>query len=236
MNLQQLIQTVVLLAGDKAPDKSFTHESITLLLKAASLKQFKRKLGLPEQYQPGMPYPQQVVEITQENRQSLQPFVVFMGDYHSNPLTIDLLTGYATTPADCYYISTLLFKKISGRKISPKDVTLVTDTQWNDQVSSKLIAPTKDHPIANIQSGFIRFMPRDLRKVDFIYYRLPKDPVYAVKSDRGNAEYDHASSVQLEWNEENQIDIIYLLLNDLAIPIERPDVFKVSDLVKKGGI
>ena len=237
MNLQQTIQVAALLAGDKGADISITPESIALLLKIASLKHFRRKLGMPEQYSPGMPLPQQVTEISQENKQALRPFLVMRGDYGGNPIAVNTVSGYADIPQGCCYISTLSYKRlIKGTTIKEKSIELVTDTQWIDRVSSALIYPNYEYPIANIQKNFILFIPRDLRRVNMIYYRWPTAPVYATINTRGYAEYDPDNSVDLEWDEDNQIDIIYILLADLAIPIGKPEVYQVADLVKKGGV
>ena len=63
MTLKDIRDILVLISGDKGLTFTFVSESFCNLLNEAQLKHFKRKLGLPEQYTPGMPISRQSYEI-----------------------------------------------------------------------------------------------------------------------------------------------------------------------------
>lgn len=204
------------------------------LINVAQLKHFKRKIGLPEEYQPGMPLPRQSIEITQKIEDDLRIFKVNYGD--DQPV-VKVINGKLDIPDDYYIVSTLSVPVKGGER----NIEIVSDTQWNDRLDSKLIAPRKRYPICNFQHNFIRFSPPDIKYVKFIYYRYPKEAVYAVKRRSSyNAalfpEYDPDNSVELEWDDINIIDIIHILLTDLSIVVNKKDIANYANVKTQQGI
>ena len=72
--------------------------------------------------------------------------------------------------------------------------------------------------------------------VDFTYIKFPTKPVFAYTITNGYVEYDSVNSVELEWDEVNQLDILYILLSDLGVVATKADVFQISEKVKTKGI
>jgi hypothetical protein len=60
--------------------------------------------------------------------------------------------------------------------------------------------------------------------------------VYAYTIIDGFIEYNPTNSIELEWDELNQIDILYILLSDLGIVTAKADIFQISEKVKIQGI
>lgn len=226
MTLGEISYVITILAGELRPGFTLTPGRFNELLKFANIKQFKRKIGLPEEYQPGMPLPRETPEVTQKNSGDLRPFQVYMGDQNNPPLVVE--NGYADLPEDFYYFKSGMF--VEATKPNPKEhfLTFLTDVEFNKQISSSIKIPTIWDPIANIQKGYIRIRPTSIKRIHFIYYRVPKDPYFAVKNDRGIAEYDPENSVELEWDFTNQIDITHMILYDLGIPIGKEAIIQTA--------
>jgi len=234
MNLEQLRILVSTLVRDKASDVNIVPEQWGLLLKMANLKHFKRKVGLPEEYTPGRPLPAQLPEISQRITDDLLPFKVFMGRYGTPKLQIDQ-NGEAVIPTGFFYPLSLLYPVVEI-SLTYNEVKVLTDSGWSDYMSSSIITPSKKYPICNFQKGYIRFSPKNMQSVEFTYLRRPVDPVYAYTSDSGFIQYDPVNSVELEWDEPNQIDILYMLLSDVGVVVTRGDIMQVAETVKTKGI
>jgi hypothetical protein len=233
MNLLQIIDTINYFIGDKFPETPMlTPKRFDTLLHQASLKHFKRKLGLPEEYQVGMPLPRQAYDLTQKISTDLEPFKVYRGV--DNPLFIK--GGVVDLPKDYYYPSSLM--AIIDYEIGSvrKRVRFVTDQRWDDMHSNYVDIPNNEYPIGRIIRNRIEVSPTHIARGLFTYLRLPKPTKYAVKQNANVGVYDHDNSVQLEWDEINQIDIMHVLLSDLGLPMKRQDIYQVAENKKAQGI
>ena len=235
MNLEEWRIVCNNLISQKGAGVNIVPEQWELMLHVAQLKHYKRKLGLPEEYRPGQPMPTQAFEITKRISDDLSPFMVEIGRNGQLPLPVSA-QGEATLPADFFYPTGILYNLITPKGIKPKNVPLLTDKEWNETMSSQIIKKTKQYPIANIKNGYIRFAPLNLQFVDFTYLREPVRPVYAFTNTGGLMQYDNANSVQLEWDELNQLDIMYMLLGDLGVVVSKKEIVDYGEKVKERGI
>ena len=193
----------------KAPGIELPQNKFEQLLHQAQLMQFRRKLGIPEQYDPRAP---QGFEVNKIITSDLEPFKVIMGD---KTMELKVKNGYADLPKDYYYPSTMRLRQVKAGVESWRKVDILSDKEFDDRVASALLNPSLRFPVANFQAGVIRIAPMIIKSIYFVYLRLPKKPVYAVKFNRGFAEYDPANSTKLEWNDVNILDIIAIMLNEL---------------------
>ena len=235
MTLNEIRNIINIISGEKLKGRVITPEDFELMLKVANLKHFKRKVGLPEEYQPGAPLPAQAFEITTKSTMDLSPFKVHMGRTGVMPLYVDTY-GEAVTPSDMYYPSTMQYNYILNGVTKKRNIDIVSDLEWTERSSDALTQPTDRNPVANIQDSYIRFSPITDKFVEFVYLRYPIDPVYAYSQDKGYVEYNASSSTELEWDEVNQIDIISILLFDLGINMGKGDILSYADKVKKEGV
>lgn len=233
MNNNDILRLVRYISGERAPGKALSQEMFSLLLDGAQTKHFKRKIGLPEAYQPGAPYPPQVYDITQKITEDLRRFKVSMGDEEA-PLMV--VNGRAELPANYYYCSSLLFKHIRNYTIRYRNVEVVNDQQWNERVSSSIITNPLKYPIVNFQSGYLRVYPSQIQYLDFVYLRMPLSPVVKFKTENGVSVYDTERSVELEWDDINKIDILHIMLGDMGIQMSKPEVLQYSELHKGQGV
>ena len=229
MTLLEIVNIINFVIGARSPDIDLTPKRFSEMLYIASLKHYKRKLGLPEEYQPGMPLPRQSFDITQKITEDLRPFKV---DMSGNGMLM-FYNGRASYPDRYYYPSSMSAMRDDGRL---KRVRFVTDQQWDEMMGNYVDVPNDEYPIATFQNDHIQIAPQNITKAKFVYLRLPNRPVYAVKLNGNASVYDSHSSVQLEWDEINQIDIIAILLSDLGLSLKREDILQIAEKQKLQGI
>lgn len=232
MNNYDLLKLARHIAGERLPGKAVSQEMFGLLLDNAQLKHFKRKVGLPEAYQPGMPLPVEAYDLTQKLTEDLRRFKVHMGE-DTAPLVV--VNGKAQLPTDYYYCSTIIYKLVRNTNVKIRLVEVVNDLQWAERLSSSIVTPTLKYPIANFQSDYLRVSPAVIRYLDFIYLRFPKEPTLKFKTANGVLAYDETST-ELEWDDINKIDILHILLGDMGIHLGKPEVVQYSELHKSKGI
>lgn len=174
MNNQEILDLCNFILNKEQTGKSINEDQISDILNAASLKHFKKLVGLPEEYAPGAPVPRVQYEITALVKAKLSPFSVLMDGITDSLLLVDSY-GQATIPAN-YYYPTGLGNRVSANKWKPIEV--VTDAEWIGRLSRFITEPTESNPIANFQNGYIRFAPIKSKGIYFSYLRYPLAPVY----------------------------------------------------------
>lgn len=227
--------TVDSILRESASKLDLDAKRFSALLYNASLKHFKRKVGLPEEYAPGKPLPRQVYEVDKLMGVDMTPFKVEMGAHNSMPLVVDQ-NGIATTPTDMYYPSRLTYRYNSGGTTKRRIVRICSDKQWDEFVSSSIEYPTKKYPVANFQNSYIRVNPTNLRYLDFVYIKYPTEPVYATKIENGVQVYDSAASTNMEWDNVNTVDVIAVLLKDIGVSVGRSDIYQVMEHAQNKGL
>lgn len=238
MNINEFVKLVASIIGDHPSHRSLTNVQIARLANAASMKLMKKKIGLPEMYQPGMPMPPEATEISRKNKEDLRPFLVEAGIKDKPAIPVDI-NGFADIPEKLYYCSTLEYWKplpppLEGYDVKP--IEILTDLQYQDRQGSSIIYPDLDHPICNFQKDYMRFLPSGLGYVHMIYYRYPNNCLYAIKYVDDMPVYDAENSVDLEWNNDNQLSVMVLLLGDLGINLEKGDLLQYAELHKQQGV
>ena len=222
---------------DKGVQIYFPIDHYNELLALCNILQFKKKLGIPEQYSPGMPIPREVVEITQRNMGDLRPFKKVLGERDYGPLIVDKF-GYTNIPSDFVYYTSFYYFNTEDGETSQVDIDAVTDKQWSERVSHAIEYPDRDYPICNIVANKIRFNPKSLRQVLMSYYRWPVTPIYKMGYSLlyDMEVYDEVNSVQLEWDDMNIYDIIILMLDFFGVKMAAQDLVQFSDQKIKEGV
>ena len=235
MNLGDVSNIISFILSDRKPDLVITPGEFERILHLCQLKHFKRKIGLPEEYQPGAAIPPQVYEISKVITDDLAPFKVMMGG-DNPPLVVDT-NGEALLPSDFFYPSTLTYKYVKDNgEIVLREIELLSDKEYNKRLSSFVSRPSRKFPVGNIYGNKIRFYPYTLKFVDMIYLKVPPEPVYGTSYGKGYQRYDAATSTELLWNDVNIIDIIGLFMTELGINIPSADLISYSQNQKQTGI
>lgn len=235
MDLNLIRGLVVIVLGDRNPTKrDMPIESFESLLHASSLTHFKKKIGLPEEYQVGMPLPRQAFELTKKITMDLLPFHVEMGTT-SPSLPVDI-HGIATLPIDVYYPSVFRYRYVVGTTVKHIPIDIVNDLEWNERMRNSITKGSKKYPIANfIGPNRVRFSPTDLARVDFDYIKVPTRPVFGYSTDLGFIDYNPVTSTQLEWDDVNVLDIISIFMEKMGVSISTIDIAQYADKLKNTG-
>ena len=217
------------------PDLVINKYRFETLFHLAQLRHYKQKIGLPEEYRPGMPITAQSFELTKVIMDDLLPFKVSMWDDDVSALQVNA-NGKADLPKGYYYPSVLSYRQMVGDEEVWGPVGVLNDKLFEERIASHLTKPNKDFPVCNFQATYIRFAPKNLRFVRFIYLKLPPKPVYGTTFSRGYTAYDPSTSTELLWNDTNCLDILMLVLKDLGITIPLQDLYQVADKAKIEGV
>jgi len=117
-------------------------------------------------------------------------------------------------------------------------------------VNNPIDAPTASDPIYTEIGSNFKFWPSTLATAKIVYFKKPADAVWAYYvDDSGNAVYvptggtvpsgktliPSTGSVQLEWPENDHMDIIYRTLGIIGINLKDGDLIRVSQTVKNDG-
>lgn len=263
MNNDFLYKYLLFIANKAVTGNTISPEEFNIALKAANLTQLKKKIGLPEDYRPGVPVPRQSVEITQMLTDDILPFKVHMGAPNVQPLVVDA-NGYATIPDDFFYPKSFSYRYFPNNdcegSFDPKKVDVLTDQQWDYVTGSAIRRPTLQYPACNFQAGVIRFSPKNIGMVDFVYLRMPVTPVYdyyinaigehiylepgttyLLDTDEEGSQGQTAGTVvtslsaEAEWDDINKLDIISFVLADLGINIREGMLQQFAEMSKQTG-
>lgn len=236
MTLEQIRDLIVLISGEKGHEVSYGPEEFCDVLHLAQLKYFKTKIGLPEDYSPGMPLPPQAYELTQRLTEDIRPFKVSKGWLLSSPLYLDSTKGTLAYPSDYYIISALSYFYAHSSGSLEREIKVLSDLEYSKCTTSILEKPDKFFPVCNMQADFIRFSPILTEAINFSYLRLPVKPFWKVIDNDGFYEYDDENSVNLEWDSMAIIDIIVLFLSEIGIALNNQNVVQYAQNVKKEGV
>lgn len=181
-------------------------------------------------------------EINQVVSDSLSPFKVFLGSPGTMPLKVNTV-GVAQIPDDYSHISSMRYlHKISKAGCDTKTKTIpieiLTDNQLGDRLSNPNRQPTKKNPFAVFYDSYIQFYPYDLQFVYFTYLKIPTTPYYAWTLGTDDVPvYDPSNSVQLEWREDDHIEIIRMILDKASVSIDDNEIQQyVNKHTIQGGV
>jgi len=161
-----------------------------------------------------------------KNYDALRQFKVLMGG-QNQPMYVTQGNqfGYSLLPDD-YFGKSSATVFYQGEE---KDVEFLEDAEFDNRKRNYIEIPTVEYPIANVQSNFIRFLPKGLQYVNFSYIRSPEWVHFGYKTDRGFIEYDPVTSVELPWDDEQTVNIIVLILQDMGIQATPEQVKKAKE-------
>jgi len=236
MTLEQIRDLIILISSEKGNDVNYGPEEFCDLIHLAQLRHYKRKLGLPEEYSPGVPLPRQAFEINQRITEDMRRFKVINGYGITEPKFVN--KGVLAIPKDYFIVTGLSYNYYlkNFNEILPRKIEILSDLEYNDRVTSLVKRPTNMFPVATVSGSKILIYPDKISHVDFTYLRLPKKPVWKVIDNDGFYEYDAVNSVNVEWNDLNIIDIVSIMLSDIGIKTKQQDVLQYAEKLKEKGI
>jgi len=197
MNLGEVLDVFNLVIADKAPDsEDMTPERFTTLLQYANRKHF-------------------IAAVDKKKWDSLRPFTVILGENGTMALPVSE-DGTATLPSDYVDHISSRHQYLKGTEVKHTPVREVDNEKYDYMLSSHVEKPTKRYPILNIQEDHLRVAPKNLRYIIFTYVGDTNDPVYGVSYYEGFPQYDASQSTELLWNDENILDIIFIMAKEFG--------------------
>ena len=264
MNNDYLLRFLLFLSNKSVTGNSISPIQFNLALQSGNLRHLKQKIGIPESYRPGAPFAPQQHEITQVLTDDILPFKVHMGAPGTMPLSLDT-NGYAPLPTDFFYPSALSYRYFPNTDCTGdyklKKIDVLTDQQWDYVIGSYLRPPSLEYPVCNFQHESIRFAPKGMWQVEFVYIKNPTIPVYdyyisadgeyiylpvglshlLATDEEGSAGQTAGNtvisqSVELEWNDVNKLDILTLIMSYLGINMREGALAQFSEQQKATGL
>lgn len=233
MSLIEIHQLIEFICNKDYDGNEISPARFAPLLKVANIEHFRKKYGLPEQYQPGRPIPLEYAEITLKNIDDLRAFKV-------GPTATAVTAGKFNYPSDYAHKDELRYnfvKNINGTAtVLPRPVEILRESQLSDRLGNYTKRPTTKNPAGVLRGDGIYIYPTTITTVDFSYYRWPVDPVFEYYQNDGYIEYNAGSSVELEWPKDEHMPIVALMLSYVGINLRVADIVQYSEMKKKEGV
>lgn len=140
--------------------------------------------------------------------------------------TLTITTQIAPQPSDFY--------KISAMRTTDDDyfIRRIGADKVFAYVNNPIDPATTTSPFYTELGNTFKFWPSNLATAKIVYFKKPADAKWAYT---GNLVYDPANSVQLEWPENDHIDIIYRTLGIIGVNLKDADLLRVAQTVKNDG-
>lgn len=149
---------------------------------------------------------------------SLSRFSVTMGD-ESDPLKF--ISGRGDIPSDFAVPRKAYYR--DGSEYIP--INIVDDGQYERLLVHKIEYPTVEYPIMNIQSDYIRIMPKTIKFVVLTYLKQPSVITYNITQTYGFAEFTSSGSSTVNWDDPaDHILLIQNILKSLGIIVNQSEI------------
>lgn len=174
-------------------------------------------------------------------------------DRFKKKVSISFSSGIAAIPNDFFRWDSL---RTSG---AYEDVELLFSGEVSHRLGNFIDAPDTEFPACEIIGSSVYIYPASITTGNIVYYRYPSTPVFDFYIDaNGDIKYLAVGqnyslqagevgslgqtnttvaslSQELEWDDPEKIDIIWLCLKQLGINLSRQDLYAVSDKIQSEG-
>jgi hypothetical protein len=190
-----------------------TKERFTDILKLSSLMYFEEQLR-------------------QKNWDNLKPFIRIKGD-HLSPAQ-PVANGVMNYPTDFHQPISVVYKTSvpgpDGFSIDTiRPVEKVDSEMFDERCGNAVTDPTIRNPIINFRDDHARVRPKMIRRLVLTYIALPTAPVYAQTTAHRVNVYDATNSVELQWSDDCQINVLQIALQHLGIKMGRADIYQAME-------
>ena len=197
------------------------------LIKIVNIDLFRKKYGLPEQYQPGRPVPVEHADITIKTTDDLKVFKMRLANR-------SVSNGIMTYPADYAHRDTLVYnytKTINGVSTSlPRKVEILREDEYAERNGNYTKSPTTYNPIGIIRNDGIHIRPLTITACDLNYYRWPADPDFSYTEADGYITYNAGGSVEVEWPKDEHFTLVKMMLSLVGINLREEDLLKYAEM------
>lgn len=119
-------------------------------------------------------------------------------------------------------------------KIPQLNVKIIDNDKLGGRLMSKVVAPTKERPIATFYNDGLKFYPIDLGVAIFEYLRLPVNAVWGYTTDAYGLEvYDSATSTNFEWSEQVQNTLVARICKYFGVEVREQDLIQAANMIQQ---
>ena len=218
--------------ANKSQSGEITPEDFNISINVGQQQYFRTKLGLPELYTVGKREAPQQFQTTQNNSDSLRPFIVST-TLIKNGNGFDLPANFAAYAENGY----LYVEQINGQTVYTRQpLDFVTLTERGERLQSYIDNPNFEYPIATYLNNQIVVDPDGINAIGLNYVRYPSTPRrnYTVVNDFNI--YDPVGSVQLEFPNLDWENIAHIALKYWSQNLREEFLYQTEESrIKTGG-
>lgn len=238
MTLMEIYNFIKFIGDKDFNGNYFQPAEFNSAIQAANIDLFKKVSGIPEEYQPGTPLARECLEVNQKAIDELRHFKSHIFDQA-------VASGYFALPGDFLYHDSCSYKYQRNVDGSPESlyrpVEILREDQAADRLGNWIKRPTTKHPIAvyrriDASNDRLYIYPDTINAVDFHYYRMPVQPVFAYTIVNDAPVYNPGSSTEFEWLEIKHMDLVRILLSHLGIHLGHEMLVQYAEQQKAKGI
>lgn len=225
MTLFEMFSLIELIVDKDYSGNIITPKGFNELIKVVNIDLFRKKYGLPEEFQPGRPIANEYADITLKNTDDLKAFKMAL---INTSVTAGVLP-YPTLYAHRDTISYNFTKTINGvATVLPKPVEILREAEFASREGNYTKRPTTANPIGVVRSTGIHIRPVTIVAVDFHYYRWPVEPIFAYNIGDGFVTEDVVNSIQFEWPVDEHLTLAMLVLKYIGVNLRESDLVQVA--------
>ncbi|MCK4818557.1 hypothetical protein KA005_22495 [bacterium] len=203
------------------------------LIVSANIDLFKKKLGLPEDFQLGAPISREYIDANKMQTADTRHLKV-------REATQTVTAGVITYPANYCVDDAIRYTYQRNVDGSPtniiKVVECLTEAQYGDRAGNWTKKPSTKNPVYVVGNDGIRIYPATIATVDFNYYKYPTTPVFAYNQETGYITYNSGSSTEFDWPERLHMDLVRIILGYVGINIREAQLSQYAEVKKKEGV
>lgn len=169
-------------------------------------------------------------------------------------VNLTVSSNLITKPTD-YARHDYLSYKQDGDSSKTRSLDVLVGSQWSAIQGSSISSPSERFPVCRYRGGYIEFLPSTLTQnyLEYSYIKYPAEPTYDGYYDtNGNFNYlvpgsSHSlavgevgldgsagvtytsDSVELEWGDDDKLNIADMILRSLGIVLNEPLVTQFKD-------
>lgn len=232
MTIDEMYKWVNFVAN-KSESGAISPDEFNMACSVVNLTFLKLKVGLPEEYQIGMPLSRQMYQVSQKITDDVK-FLITKTTINRS------VSDYFALPNDYAAYSKLTYRNVinkdCGAVLNVRPIEVVTDSEFADRMDNSITYPSTRSPIANYTSYGLEIEPKDVLTCELTYLRIPTTPIrqYTIN---GNDEsvYNPVGSVDFAYPVTTHNDICMRILGYFGVNVRDEFLVQISESQKDKG-
>jgi len=231
---------------NKSGKNNPTPDQINIVAPRAYFEWFNKRYNNTAEYQQGAPVPRVGYDASSRVMDDLKDFKEFRPFNVSDEGHVLIPDGTTVkdannqTAPEYLHLSSVRYNFVYNNKAGEitsrnPEVTEMRDSEVGAILGSDLVYPTKENPKLTKYKNYIQVYPRDLRRVDMTYLRMPVTPVWGYTLVNNRPVYDASTSVDFEISEDNLNELVLNSLSYFGMNMREQQIFQESELFKQQG-